>query len=97
MADITAGTYACSGILSALLRRERTGEGATLEVSMLEALGEWMGFPLYYALYGGAEEERDTPRSRRGPVRLSEARGERRLRGLLDTNVCIHIFRLRVG
>jgi itaconate CoA-transferase len=53
VADIAAGTYAYSGILSALLRRERTGEGATLEVSMLEALGEWMGFPLYYTLYGG--------------------------------------------
>ena len=94
MADIAAGTYAYSGILSALLRRERTGEGATLVVSMLEALGEWMGFPLY-TLYGGAEEERGTPRSRRGPVRLSEARWERRLRRLLDTNVCTHIIRRR--
>jgi itaconate CoA-transferase len=37
-ADIAAGMYAYSGILSALFRRERTGEGATLEVSMLEAL-----------------------------------------------------------
>jgi crotonobetainyl-CoA:carnitine CoA-transferase CaiB-like acyl-CoA transferase len=44
-ADIAAGMYAYSGVLSALFRRERTGEGATLEVSMLEALGEWMGFP----------------------------------------------------
>ena len=41
-ADIAAGMYAYSGVLSALFRRERTGEGATLEVSMLEALGEWM-------------------------------------------------------
>ena len=55
VADIAAGMYAYSGILSALFRRERTGEGATLEVSMLEALGEWMGFPAYFAGYGGEE------------------------------------------
>lgn len=58
VADIAAGMYAYSGILSALLRRERTGEGATLEVSMLEALGEWMGFPAYFAGYGGEEPAR---------------------------------------
>jgi len=58
VADIAAGMYAYTGILSALLRRERTGEGATLEVSMLEALGEWMGFPAYFAGYGGEEPKR---------------------------------------
>ena len=58
VADIAAGMYAYSGILSALLRRERTGEGTTLEVSMLEALGEWMGFPAYFAGYGGEEPKR---------------------------------------
>ena len=58
VADIAAGMYAYSGILSALFRRERTGEGATLEVSMLEALGEWMGFPAYFAGYGGEEPKR---------------------------------------
>ena len=58
VADIAAGMYAYSGILSALFRRERTGEGATLEVSMLEALGEWMGFPAYFAGYGGKEPKR---------------------------------------
>ena len=57
-ADIAAGMYAYSGILSALFRRERTGEGATLEVSMLEALGEWMGFPAFFAGYGGEEPRR---------------------------------------
>src|SRR5215203_4383760 len=57
-ADIAAGMYAYSGVLSALFRRERTGEGATLEVSMLEALGEWMGFPAYFAGYGGMEPRR---------------------------------------
>ena len=54
VADIAAGMYAYTGVLTALLRKGRTGEGATLEVSMLEALGEWMGFPMYYAWYGGA-------------------------------------------
>jgi itaconate CoA-transferase len=57
-ADIAAGMYAYSGVLSALFRRERTGQGATLEVSMLEALGEWMGFPAYFAGYGGEEPRR---------------------------------------
>lgn len=58
IADIAAGMYAYSGILSALLLRERTGDGATLEVSMLEALGEWMGYPMYYAMYGGTPPPR---------------------------------------
>ena len=58
VADIAAGMYAYTGILSALFRRERTGEGAVLEVSMLEALGEWMGFPAYFAGYGGEEPKR---------------------------------------
>ena len=57
-ADIAAGMYAYSGILSALFRRERTGEGATLEVSMMEALAEWMGFPAYFTGYGGEEPRR---------------------------------------
>ena len=52
MADIAAGMYAYSGILAALLQRERTGEGSHIDVSMLEALGEWMGYPMYYAFEG---------------------------------------------
>lgn len=58
IADIACGMYAYSGILAALLRRERTGEGATVEVSLFEALAEWMGFPAYYTLYGGSEPQR---------------------------------------
>ncbi|WP_281965403.1 CaiB/BaiF CoA transferase family protein [Serinicoccus marinus] len=61
-ADIAAGMYAYSGILTALIQRGRTGEGATLEISMLEALGEWMGFPLNYALYGGESPARSGAR-----------------------------------
>ena len=52
-ADIAAGMYAFSSILAALLRRERSGEGATIDVTMLESLGEWMGFPALFANYGG--------------------------------------------
>jgi crotonobetainyl-CoA:carnitine CoA-transferase CaiB-like acyl-CoA transferase len=58
VADIAAGMYAHTGILTALLGRGRTGEGATLEVSMLEALAEWMGFPMYFAEYGGTSPAR---------------------------------------
>jgi itaconate CoA-transferase len=57
-ADIAAGMYAYSGILGALYSRERTGEGAALEISMLEALGEWMGFPAYFTAYSGDQPPR---------------------------------------
>ncbi|MCK9798236.1 CoA transferase [Pseudomonas sp. MAFF 302030] len=52
IADIAAGMYAYTGILSALLLRGRTGVGSHLDVSMLEALVEWMNYPLYYAYQG---------------------------------------------
>jgi itaconate CoA-transferase len=58
VADIAAGMYAYSGILAALFRRERTGEGVAIEVSLFEALAEWMGFPAYHAMYGGKEPPR---------------------------------------
>ena len=58
VADIAAGMYAYTGALTALLQRMRTGEGATIEVSMLEALAEWMGFPMYYSAYGGSDPAR---------------------------------------
>jgi len=53
IADIAAGMYAYSNILSALLLRGKTGLGSRIDVSMLESLVEWMGYPLYYA-YDGA-------------------------------------------
>jgi itaconate CoA-transferase len=58
VADIAAGMYAFSSILAALLRRGRNGEGATIEVTMFEALGEWMGFPAYFSAYGGSAPAR---------------------------------------
>jgi itaconate CoA-transferase len=57
-ADIAAGMYAFSSILAALVRRGRSGEGATIEVTMLEALGEWMGFPALFTAYGGSAPPR---------------------------------------
>ena len=57
-ADIAAGMYACSGVLSALLRRARTGEGAHLEVSMFDAVAEWMGHPMYLAAHTGEQPPR---------------------------------------
>ncbi|GKS92621.1 CaiB/BaiF CoA-transferase family protein [Acidovorax sp. SUPP2539] len=58
IADIAAGMYAYTNILAALLRREKTGEGAHIDVSMLESLVEWMGFPMYYAFEGAPPPER---------------------------------------
>jgi itaconate CoA-transferase len=58
VADIAAGMYAYSGILTALLARASTGEGAALEVSLFDALGEWMSAPGYYTAYGGSEPPR---------------------------------------
>jgi itaconate CoA-transferase len=58
VADIAAGMYAYSGILEALLKRRKTGEGSAVEVTLLEALGEWMGYPAYYTGYGGVEPRR---------------------------------------
>jgi len=52
VADIAAGMYAYSSILSALLLRGRTGQGSHIDVSMLESLAEWMSYPLYYAFEG---------------------------------------------
>jgi len=52
IADIAAGMYALSNILAALIERGRTGQGKRIEVSMLEAMVEWMSYPLYYAFDG---------------------------------------------
>jgi itaconate CoA-transferase len=52
IADIAAGMYAYSGILAALMQRDKTGEGSHIDVSMLESLGEWMSYAMYYAFEG---------------------------------------------
>ncbi|MGH3205960.1 MAG: CaiB/BaiF CoA transferase family protein, partial [Streptosporangiaceae bacterium] len=57
-ADIASGMYCAQAILAALLRRWRTGEGATIEVSMLEATIEWMGYALYTQMHTGRQQPR---------------------------------------
>ncbi len=61
IADIAAGMYAYSSILAALMQRDKrggTGKGSHIDISMLEALTEWMGFPMYYAYQGAAPPPR---------------------------------------
>ncbi len=59
IADIAAGMYAYTNILAALLQRAKTGKGSTIDVSMLESLGEWMSYPLYYAYDGASPPPRN--------------------------------------
>ncbi|MBL8373069.1 CaiB/BaiF CoA-transferase family protein [Accumulibacter sp.] len=58
IADISAGMYAYSQILAALLQRGRSGRGCHIEVSMLESMVEWMSYPLYYAFDGASPPPR---------------------------------------
>jgi len=61
IADIAAGMYAYSGVLTALLARTASGEGTTIEVSLFDALAEWMGYAAYYTAYGGSAPPRSGP------------------------------------
>ena len=78
VADIAAGMYAYSGILAALLARASHGRGASVDVSLFDALGEWMSAPAYYTMYGGRAPERSGPYHASiapyGPVRTSDGR-----------------------
>lgn len=62
VADVSAGMYAFSGVLTALYERERTGKGTSFEVAMLDALGEWMHQPYLYDRYGGTPPPRSGAR-----------------------------------
>lgn len=59
IADIAAGMYAYSNILAALLQRGQTGQGRRIQVSMLESMVEWMGYPMYYSLDGASPPGRN--------------------------------------
>ena len=59
IADIAAGMYAYTNILAALLQRGKTGKGTIIDISMLEALSEWMSFPMYYAYKGANPPSRN--------------------------------------
>src|SRR5690242_20464767 len=61
VADISAGMYAFSGVLAALVRRGKTGKGSAIEISLFDSLAEWMSYPVYYA-YGGAPPPRSGAR-----------------------------------
>ncbi|MGX7000117.1 CaiB/BaiF CoA transferase family protein [Caballeronia sp. KNU42] len=58
IADIAAGMYAYTNILSALLQRGKTGLGKDIDVSMLESMVEWMSYPMYYAFEGAPPPSR---------------------------------------
>lgn len=56
-ADIAAGTQALTGVLAAIRHRDIHGEALPVEVSLFDALTEWMSYPLYYTQYGGEMPE----------------------------------------
>ncbi|WP_216693903.1 CaiB/BaiF CoA transferase family protein [Dietzia psychralcaliphila] len=58
VADIAAGSFAFSGIMTALYTRATTGKARPVAVSLFEALTEWMGAPAYYTRYGGSSPKR---------------------------------------
>jgi itaconate CoA-transferase len=58
IADIAAGMYTYTNILAALMQRQKTGQGSVIDISMLEALGEWMGYPMYYSMDGASPPPR---------------------------------------
>ncbi len=62
VADIAAGMYAFSGILAALYQRRSTGRGTAVEVSLFEALVEWMGQPLAFTAGAGRQPARSGAR-----------------------------------
>ena len=59
IADIAGGMYAYSSILAALIQRSKTGRGSRIDVSMLESMSEWMGYPMYYAFEGAPPPARN--------------------------------------
>jgi len=78
IADIAAGMYAYTGILGALIERSKTGRGRRIEVAMIDAMVEWMGFPMYYA-YQGQEPPKRSGASHAtiypyGPFRAGDGR-----------------------
>ena len=89
IADISAGMYAYSGILAALLARKDTGEGTVLDVALIDTLGEWMTYAAYYTGYGGAQPPRTgASHATIAPVRsVSHLRRRRRHRGAQQPGV----------
>jgi itaconate CoA-transferase len=82
IADTAGGMYAYSGILTALFQRERTGEGAALDVSLFDALGEWMGYPMYYTMGGSSPPRTGASHATIAPYGPYETKDERVLFGV---------------
>ncbi|GLY67977.1 dehydratase [Amycolatopsis taiwanensis] len=57
-ADIAAGLYTAQAVVAALFRRERTGKGGVIDISMFDATVEWLGHPMYMQMYGGRQVPR---------------------------------------
>lgn len=53
--DIAAGMSAHAAILQALFHRERTGEGAAIQISLFDAVADWMNVPYLQRVHGGRE------------------------------------------
>lgn len=51
--DISAGMTALNAILQALFHRERTGEGTSIQVSLFDAIADWMNVPVLQFDYSG--------------------------------------------
>ena len=58
VADIAGGMYAFTGILTALYQRATTGRATAVEISLFDAMSEWMAVPAYYAMYSGRQPPR---------------------------------------
>ena len=58
VADIAAGMYSWAAILEALIARGIGGCGKHIEVSLFDALADWMAVPLLWQDYGGKAPER---------------------------------------
>ena len=82
IADVAGGMYAYSGILAALLQRGRTGEGMALEVSLFDALGEWMGYPMYYTMGGSPPPRTGASHATIAPYGPYETKDERVIFGI---------------
>lgn len=50
--DIGAGVYGAMAVLAAVIERQKTGRGQHVQSSLFDALSEWMGYPLYFTMYG---------------------------------------------
>ena len=58
MADTSTGLSAALGINEALVRRQRTGTGSAVKVSLFDVIAELMAVPLLQHDYLGAGPER---------------------------------------